>query len=329
MQGLPPGVRGSAGPEGRGPEPEGIPLPPELRYAKDRLPRHSFPVSTDVRYKLEGGIETLEAALARYAILEKALRSLAWQRKTLRRLDTLRELVRNEPAVEEALTRLHRRARAEDWLDTEPALGLARKVEQLRSSLEALTRKHLDMPADRESRLVDNLARIEQRLIRTVAPPLSSEERVLEQGACLPWKTPPPFLVLIGMLIVIDFFDSVLPESEWNALITGVVLMMFIVGFLPSSRPRVLIDRRPGGFWLTEKRLVWRPRWGATIHIPFHAIRPGGVERLSSQSVRVHLVDGRYVFLKPLVERDAERLVAFLNSQCPASRPGESHERIH
>ncbi|WP_375768332.1 hypothetical protein NR798_42735 [Archangium gephyra] len=272
-------------------------------------------MSVDIRRQLEGGIETLEVAHARYVLLEKALLALEWQQETLRRLDTLRELVRQESGVVEALARLRQRARAEQWPETELALGLARKVERLRSRLEALTRKHLDIPADRESRLVDDLARIEQLLTWTMAAPLSPGERVLCQGGCpqrgpLPWFLVPYILgAMFGVWVWLLFFS--------RAIILRVVLMV-----LPESLVRDLLDRGPARFWLTGTRLVWRPAWCAPIHIPLHAIRPGGIERPFSDSVRVTLVDRRYFLLRPLGEEDARRLVALLRLNCPASPPG-------
>ncbi len=322
MEGFLPGVPGSAGPESAEPH-ENIPPPQVLRYAEERLPRHFFRVSTDIRRQLEGGIETLEAAHARDTLLTKALLDLEWQQRTLRRLDTLRELVRQEPGIEGALARLRQRARAEDWPETEPALGLARKVERLRSRLEALSRMLLDMPVDRESSLVDNLARIEALLTRTIPTPVSPRERVLCQGRCRESFVPPAFLALFGVLVVIDIFERHLSSGVWSVLVGGVIILMLLLMALSSFG-----DSESGRFWLTGERLVWQPRRNEPIHIPLHAIRPGSVKRPIAESVRVGLVDGRHFLLRRLEDEDAERLVALLRLNCPASPPDESHAPV-
>jgi hypothetical protein len=413
-------------------------IPPlqESRHARERLLRSS-PVSTDIRRQLEGGIETLETAHARYALLEKALRTRRWQQKTLRRLDTLRRLVREEPRIVEALARLHQRAQAEEWPETEPALGLARKVERLRSRLEALPRKHFNGPAHWKPRLVEGLAFIDQRLTRTIAAPVSEEEQLLHQGAILPMFRLPRLLMVLGFFASIHFIgfyiiSSSLPRGgiqfsgfpwrvylymmsmyvlTWYALVnvSEAIRISAPWGVLPGGKPllwrpprwsepigrhlfalyiraqlcfpmkmrwvdghyRLVLrdDENPerfaarvsqwparkvwsipvkllailfclpeilylelhgrfsGRYWLTNKRLVWRPPWRSPIHIPLQAIRTGGIFRLSRRKVAVSLVDGRQMRLGPLDEEDADRLIRLLHQRCPDWRwePGEAN----
>ena len=323
-QGVLPNAPERGGLEVPPPRPEGIPPLPALRYGQERLRRRSFRVSPDIRCQLEGGIETLELALARYALLEKALLSWEWQQQTLRRLYTLRSLVRQEPEIQEALVHLHQRARSEDWPETAPALGLARKVERLRSRLEALTYQRLDMPADREFRLVDRLAHMEQLLSWTIPPPVSSEERVLRQGTCERTSVPRAFLGLAGVFLVIKLFERVALPAVWTVLSGGITILFFLLLLLSGFN-----GRGPGRFWLTRKRLVWQPPRSEPIHIPLQAIRPGGVERPGPRFVRVGLVDGRHFLIESLEDEDAEVLAALLKLHCPASPPGESHEPVH
>ncbi|AKJ03581.1 hypothetical protein ATI61_119169 [Archangium gephyra] len=380
----------------------------------------------DIRRQLEGGIETLETAHARYALLEKALRGRRWQQKTLRRLDTLRVLVCQEPRIVEALARLHQRARSEEWPDTEPALGLARKVERLRSRLEALPRKHFNGPAYWKPHLVEGLAFIDQRLTQTIAAPVSEEEQVLHQGAVLPMFELPRLLLVLGVFAGIQFIGfSIISDgflhggfqsSGFPLRMVLIMMSMHMLGWygllnishlLRLQAHRVFLGGKPlswrpprwsepigrhlfavyirhqlrlpvrmrwveghnqlvlrddaeaerfaarvsqwparkvwsipvklfamllclpellylelhgrfsGRYWLTEKRLVWRPPWRAPIHIPLQAIRPGGVRRLSRRKVKVRLVDGRQFRLGPLDEEDADRLVTLLSQHCP------------
>jgi hypothetical protein len=133
---------------------------------------------------------------------------------------------------------------------------------------------------------------------------------VLCQGNCQTPSVPPAFLALIGVLVVIDIFDRYLSFGVWSVLVGGVVILMLLLMALSF-----LGDPGSGRFWLTGERLVWQPRRSAPIHIPLHAIRPGGVERSASRSVRVGLVDGRHFLLKHLEDEDAGRLVALLRTR--------------
>jgi hypothetical protein len=302
--------------ESRALPPAPRPLPPLREYP---LEGKRFPVSKDIRRQLEGGIETLEAAHARYVFLEKVLSGRRWQQRTLRRLDALRELVRQEPVIEEALARLHQRTRTENWPRTEPALELARKVEKLRSRLEALTHRHLDMPANWECRLMDNLARIEQRLTETIAPPVSPEERVLHQGPIRALDTLQSILVMIGILVTLHFASEAFFLLRWCAFLAA-----FRILYRELYRPY------SGWFWLTGKRLVWRSsEWRAPIHLPLHAIRPGGVRLRSSNHVEVELVDRRHFHLELIEDENAEQLVAMLKQHVPTSRPDVPRELVH
>lgn len=372
--------------KGAEPHPAGIPPLPELPPAMELPPGHATPVSSDLRRGLEGGIETLEVARARYALLRKSLRGRRWRERTAQRLEALRELIRQEPEVEDALARLYRRAQREHWPGTEPALGLARKVERLRSRLRVLTCERLRMRAHGEPRLVENLAHIEQLLSQTMAAPVSSEERVLHQGAFSlgrpgprtyfilmtllglpPNLGPVRLLLLMGCSIMmvrsgsraplaeeiwlwrfprwrepisvhlhsirairrlmargaandeeglldqlLRSGEAMLPPRGWTLLVKGLSLLMAFPILLRREFLGFI-----GRFWLTRKRLAWQYGWRAPIHIPLHALC--GIQRLSSRTVRLVLVDGRSFRLTPLSDEDTERLVVLLNKHCSTS----------
>ena len=377
-------VRERGSPQAARPRPLGLPPLPEFRPEKERLPRHAFRVSTDIRHGLEGGIETLEEVHARYTLLERALCAKRWQEQTLRRMDALVELVRQEPRIKEALLRVHRRARQEDWPDTEPALGLAWKVDRLRFRLESLAREHLDMPAADASRLGDILAYLGQFLTQAIADPVSSEETVVFQGAFLPtcglsflpnlvmvaviflesgsWISWFFMACIFGMPLVfllryyrdrhdekrrvwrrsksrepfrLRFYYALHPvfsKALKRGQVEPPVRFIWIGGGFSVIMPffcwKSIRVRDSGWFWLTRKRLVWRYRWRAPIHIPLFAIRPGGIHRLSPRTVMVSLVDGRYFYLTPLRVDDAEELVGLLKQHCATSRPHESHALV-
>ncbi len=330
-------------------------LPPlrEHRLEGARSPSPLCPVSEDIRRQLEGGIETLEATHTRYVRLEKALQQTQWQHAVLTRLETLRELVRQEPGVVEALTRLRQRCRAEGWSDMEPALVLARKVEKLRIRLDALMRERLGGPTTRES-FAEKLARLHQVLAQTIAPPVSSEEWVLHQGvfeADIGQPIQPLLRMLVRMFVIlivggllsgilamgsllggvllgggiasVGGLVLILIVGTMLVILAGCVLMtgcVFLMPFL-SALGYLLQSRRSGRFWLTEERLVWLPTGKDPIHIPLRAIAPGSVRLQSVSSVGVRLVDGRSFRLDYI--QGAQRLVSLLEHHRLALPRGE------
>jgi hypothetical protein len=273
--------------------PTAPPVPPCPEVRASRTP---FPVSADLRRQLEGGIEVLEAALGRYALLEKALRRRQWAPLLQARLEPLREVVRDEPAIVEALTHLHQRLEGEGASGgMEPALELARKIERLRTRLEVLTDRLLDSGDSQrmtgEARLAENLARLGQNLI---PPAVSREEKVLHWGRYLPDAKVEALAVLFAMLWLFS-------PSRWVLLWMVLPLLWLLSQYL-----------RSGWFWLTPRRLVWKPTGRKPIHIPLHAIPARkGVQRVSPTRVRVRMVDGRHYQLESI--KGADRLVTLLN----------------
>lgn len=301
-------------------EVEGV-LPPlrQPRSEKAQSPNALFLVSTDLRRQLEGGIETLELAHARYVLLEEALCEKHWQEAVQERWDSLGELIRQEPECEEALARLLHRAKVERWPEMEPAHALVRELELLRTRLEALTRRRLCMPAWSTARLGEVLARLHQLLARTLAPPVSSEELLLHQGAFKLDTTATllllPLLCFLPMLLV---FCTGFVASGGLWLTLSQLACSLMIPFLPFVC-QMLQRHLSGRFWLTQKRLVWQPTGRDAIHIPLHAICPGGIHLRFTGSVEVRLVDGRQLRLDFI--RGEKQLVALLERYGPSSRP--------
>jgi hypothetical protein len=324
--------------------PAALLAPRESRRATAPGPRTRLLVSTDIRRQLEGGIEFLEAAHTRYVLLEKALRRKQWQHAVQERLETLREQIRQEPELDEVLARVHQRGRVEGWPEEEPALVLAQKVEKLRTRLEALMHERLVSPKVGES-LPEKLARLHQLLARTMAPPVTSEERVLHHGAFESYIPKPMqpvlrvlnyiagyMLVAILMTCISMFFMERIfrdfASGPGRPSIGPMIVVLNIMGFgmirllsLPYAAYlwELFQYRRSGRFWLTEERLVWQPTGKNPIHIPLHAIVPSGVRLRSARGMDVRLVDGRSFHLDYI--QGAQRLVAMLEQHRPDSRP--------
>jgi hypothetical protein len=102
-------------------------------------------VSTDddLRIRLEGGAELLDATLVRYRALVHALASFRWKEKVRRLGDVLREAARVQRRVDDVLALVQRRAQAEAWPEG-PVLLTAHDVRALRSSLRDLVERRLD-----------------------------------------------------------------------------------------------------------------------------------------------------------------------------------------
>jgi hypothetical protein len=116
-----------------------------------------------VRLQLEGRLEVLEAARARYVRLRRALSLWGWERRLRRRPELVREVLLGEPAYTEALERVLRRAESEGWSEDAPGLALVRDVRAQRARLEKLVRERLDTRVwtTGTPSLVDDLERLE------------------------------------------------------------------------------------------------------------------------------------------------------------------------
>jgi hypothetical protein len=91
----------------------------------------------ELRIRLEGAAELLEATLPRYRVLVRALDSFSWKDKLRRNLEVLGATARAQPAVDEALSTIRRKSKAEHW-SAGPILACAEEVRALRSRLRAL-----------------------------------------------------------------------------------------------------------------------------------------------------------------------------------------------
>ncbi|MCY1021027.1 hypothetical protein [Pyxidicoccus sp. MSG2] len=276
----------------------------------------------DVRRRLEGGAEVLDAARARHVALETVLRSRRWMRRLRARPELVSEWRKHEPEVAEALERAKRRARAEDWPEDTPVRRTLRELEACRTRLEALVRRRLmalapvPEPPSLEAGLVrlDALAR--RKVSRTLAPGEVLVLKGWQIGRALPRDSRPwtlPLFLLAYVLYLVLMFPLGLVIGEWALL--GIAA--FLV--LPMLWRALRILSRLGRFWLTRERLVWRPVFGAAESVSLSSIPPGGVHlELATDSVRV---DGEVrVHMHDL--RDATRLAVLLELHRQLPLPG-------
>jgi hypothetical protein len=89
----------------------------------------------ELRIRLEGGAELLEAARLRFRTLVPALSGLGWKDKVRRNVEVLREVAGLQPQVDAALALVKRRASAEGWPDGPLVRGFS-ETASLRAELE-------------------------------------------------------------------------------------------------------------------------------------------------------------------------------------------------
>ncbi|WP_375764709.1 hypothetical protein NR798_23585 [Archangium gephyra] len=280
--------------------------------------RRASPLSSeDVRRQLEGGLEVLEAAHAHYSALEEALQAPKWKLHLRPRLETLREARRQEPALVEALERLHHRARSEAWAGTEPALVLAHEVERLRARVGALASQQLGSPEEREASLARRLEQLERSVVQSLPAPLAPGEKLLCSGRF----SPSLFLPVVLLLLGISFTHCAAVRMRGEGATPGAGIW-WGAWVLLTALCFWRQYRRSGSFWLTESRLIWLPTRGDPLQVPLHDIRRSGSGGFSDpKSVKVDLVDGQTLQLA-FISR-SRRFADELKRQCQASHSRE------
>lgn len=227
----------------------------------------------DMRRQLEGRLETVEAARARYASLESLLSGSRWKRHLRGHPEALQAVLRQEPVFEEAQARIQRRAQTDQWPEESPVLATVRETRALRARLEALVHKRL-RALSRVSgapSLVEALSRLEAVVLEPMPLELmAGEVRVLEGDSAEPGGMFLLFPTIFLVMVATHFVDGLGAAALLLMLIASVVYTV----------------ARSGRFWLTNERLVWKPLVGEPVQLPLRSIPPDGI-RSSAFSVRV------------------------------------------
>ncbi|MET0403765.1 MAG: hypothetical protein ABW123_15250 [Cystobacter sp.] len=197
------------------------------------------------------GAEALEAqAMACYGELLRTLRSPRWKWRLRIRVDLLRTALALEPRVRERPGRL-----------------LAR-----RERLERLARRRLARLTRWEGgSLAEVLGRLERLLSEPLPAPPGEDEPVLFEGAqgwrhVLAW----PGAWLFALLVLLHHHLLGRHAGLAPVLAGGGALLAFFK------------VRYTGRFWLTAKRLVWKPWVGEPVQVSLASIVPDGVTALTA-----------------------------------------------
>jgi hypothetical protein len=249
------------------------------------------PSAEDVRRQLEGGLETVEAARECYAALESLLSGRKWKRRLGEQPEVLQAVLGQERVLEEALERVHRRARTERWPEELPVLATVRQVRALRGRLESLIRKRLGelAPVSGAPSLAEDLSRLEG----LVPPPVSlapvAGEVLLSEGTAVSdsWRWL-QFPLWCGTMMLAR---TVARDITMAWVIGGTM------GLIVSLGSDWL---RRGRFLLTQERLVWKPARGEPVQLSLRSIAENGIE-FSLRGLRV--VGEREIFIRDRDQR--------------------------
>ncbi|WP_164015846.1 hypothetical protein [Pyxidicoccus trucidator] len=281
----------------------------EPARARSSSPPASLLTPEDLRRKLEGRLELLEAMLPRYRWLEEALEDREWQGQLRARPEHVAEVLERDAACVEALERAARRAELEGWPEDSPVLETVHEARVRRERVEARVREALASlaPVSGTSSLEADL----RRLAELVRDPVSFVRQPGESFSLLMGQTETltrysiGFLYPLGLMALLCVALAALvleqPLVGLAAVVTGAGLLGMVGRF---SR-----WMRPGSVWFTPERLVWVPPSGEPVAVSLGSIPEGGI-RLEGSGLRVE--GDRLVRLPRLGRKHAKRLRLWL-----------------
>ncbi|MFP2929010.1 hypothetical protein ACLESO_28185 [Pyxidicoccus sp. 3LG] len=252
----------------------------------------------DLRRRLEGRVEVVEVAVARFRRLETALKSSRWRRRLRDQQELVGEALRAQAVVAEAEECIRRHAEAERWPVQLPVLRTVRELEARRGRLHARVRRRLDeveLVSGRTS-LEQDLSLLESRVREPVRLGLAPGEVYVFEPA-KHWQGLQTVVVCAYLpLAFVVFFSLVGPGTVWAACAAVALLTLAAVYFLDLARR--------GNVYLTTDRLLWMPSHGEPAEVRLESISAGGV-RVGRSGGLVVEGDDRTVRVKGLTPETA------------------------
>ena len=292
------------------------------RTRASALPREGV-TDEDIRRRLEGRAEVLDAALARDTALESLLRARGWRRKLRARPGLVPEWLAQEPAVAEALERVKRRADAEGWLEDTPVLVGARELAARRTRLVTLVRGRLSELATVSGApsLKADLPRLDTLVRGKASLSLSPGEVLVFEGQ-QKWEKSqhiPPLLIYLLLTSLGMAIAAVVAEKLFR-LGDGAALLLMAL----AAVPWMVTGLRSGRVWLTSERLLWQPLLGELVAVPLSSIRDGGVH-LDTRWLNVRVEGERRAVVRHMTNAAQLAMLLELHRQSPllgAARAG-------
>jgi hypothetical protein len=264
--------------------------------------------SEDVRRRLEGRAEVLEAARERAALLESVLGARRWKRQLRARPELVPEWLRHASVVDEALERTRRRAELEGWPQDMPVLLAARELMERYGRLSALIRRRLASlaPVSGAPSLEADLPRLDALVRGKAALTLAPGEVLVFEGQ-QKWQASSEIspLVLYLLLSTVGLaVGGMLADAFLDA--GGPLALLLLV---LSVVPWVVMNLRSGRAVLTHERLLWRPMLGEPVEVPLASIPSGGIH-LDPRWLNVRVDGARTAHVRHLP--DAPQLAVLL-----------------
>lgn len=224
----------------------------------------------ELRIRLEGALETVEAGAARYAALDKALSAGRWRKLLRAQPDLIDEVLRSEGALREARARCEKLAAKDDAAG--PLSKVAAKLSESRGALHRTVLRRLR--ANAELSLEDALATLGRKLLGELPGDLRSGERRLLDGG----GDKRGFIAALGMLWILGIgagplFELIGGDAQmWGAFAAVVAFAaLFWAPFIVSWQ-------LSGRYTLTNQRLIFIPRRGDPVQVELSALKPGGLK---------------------------------------------------
>lgn len=238
------------------------------RSPHDTSSRPRDPAEQQLRVQLEGAWELLEQARDHQTELLERLDSRRWQHQLHKRLESLRQVREQEAPLGKALERAERRIQRESWPESHPLRLLTGQLRAQRLEVETLVRNRLaELGGDEDATFAEALERLEAKVRELPPGPPGGDELVLLSGHAETLSRGLAWAIALGALLAVlhALGDS---EGPWLASLFALLVCVTGVGMVLRLRTR---------YWLTPRRLVWRPLLGGTEQIPLNTIQPDGV----------------------------------------------------
>ncbi|WP_375768366.1 hypothetical protein NR798_42925 [Archangium gephyra] len=241
-------------------------------------PRPSDSLEHELRVQLEGAWEVLEQARARQSALLEPLASRRWRHHLRKQPGLLRAVRELETSFLEALARAEHRLEQGSGSEPHPLALLTRQLRTQRDRMETLVRDRLTRLGEQGgASFVEGLERLEMKLREPAATVRFEGEHVLLSIKKGWW--------MLGLWSAVLLL-TLLPRRRTNVL--GELYDVFDTGqyglLLPALLPLLLpllgllrTLKHVGRFWLTPRRLVWKPLVGPARQISLDSIRSGGI----------------------------------------------------
>jgi hypothetical protein len=232
-----------------------------------------FQQEHELRIQLEGAWEVLEQVRARQSALLEPLSSRRWQRHLRKQPELVRQVRELESSFGAALARAEHRLEQGAWPERHPLALLTRQLHTQRARLETLVRDRLArLGAQEDTSFVEGLERLETKLREPLAPLLFEGEHVLlsiRNGKSLLLASAAlTFSLLQKENHMLEAIRQSIASGRYGLLIFDLFPILSVL--LPTLQ-------LTGRFWLTPRRLVWKPILGSMIQLSLDAIPSDGI----------------------------------------------------